>query len=442
MNWNQLLSSLRHGKETVANENTSFDRTQFQRDYDRLIFSSPFRRLQNKTQVFPLPGSTFVHNRLTHSLETASVGRSLGTIFSTKFRESKSYDENPLIDEIGTIVSVACLAHDLGNPSFGHSGEKAISHYFIEGQGSEYEKRVSKEEWKDLISFEGNANTFRILTHLPARQTENPFCLTYSVLASLIKYPCESTSVGYNKLKITKKYGTFQSDKATFERLFQKLGIQKISDNPMVFSRHPLSYLVEAADDICYNIIDLEDAHRLKIISEKEAADYLLSLLGNEAGKAKSRMDGIRDANDRISFLRAKAINRLINHYSETFFNKQDEILKGELSSGLDKYLDTEIQNAMKIISHDSVEKIYNAQQVIEKEIAGYKIIGELLEELVPAVLSKKKNHYQDKLLKLIPNQFHTEETSAYEQIMSVLDFISGMTDLFAVELYRKTRGM
>ncbi|MCE7063455.1 deoxyguanosinetriphosphate triphosphohydrolase [Dyadobacter sp. CY343] len=441
MNWEKLLSAKRWGSEDKYNADPAEARSEFQRDYDRLIFSSPFRRLQNKTQVFPLPGSVFVHNRLTHSLEVASVGKSLGRIFYNKLRaDDQDIDiKLPLISEIGNIVSAACLAHDLGNPAFGHSGEAAISHYFTDNDGQKYESQVTAAQWADLTHFEGNANAFRILTHPYAGKGYGSFALTYSTLAAIAKYPCEAIA-GHNKANIyTKKYGFFQSEQAGFQKIADELELQKESDSPLVYRRHPLVYLVEAADDICYNVIDLEDAHRLKILSYQEVETLLLQLCNDP--KMPARLQEIDDDDAKISLLRAKSISTLIRECSELFYNEQQTILDGNFNRSLIDGIEEPYRSAMKEIGRISVSKIYNYSSVVQIEVAGYKVIGGLLEEFVPAYLNNN-SHYTKKLVELIPKQFITSRTDPYSKIQTVLDFVSGMTDLYAVELFRKIKGI
>ncbi len=442
MNWNHLLSSLRYGQESRIGVDLEFERTQFQKDYDRIIFSSPFRRLQNKTQVFPLPGGIFVHNRLTHSLEVSSVGRTLGTILSNKLKTMEEYKDNLFISEIGNIIGAACLAHDLGNPAFGHSGEKAISQYFIENE-SIYKPLISEQQWADITSFEGNANSLRILTHDFYGRPESQFALTYSTIAALIKYPCSSLAAG-DKTKIyKKKYGYFTAEEPAFLKIVEQLGMQKMEENPLSYYRHPLSFLVEAADDICYNIIDIEDAHRLKILNLQDIKDLLLPLLGEESENTLLRMEKLLDDNDKVSLLRAKVINILVHKCADAFWNNHEAIMNGTLNCDLKSCLDTTTKELINIIENQSVKKIYNYTTVIEKEIAGYKIIGGLLEEFIPAILGTgKSKHYNQKLIQLIPIQFTPTSNDAYSKIMSILDYISGMTDLYAVELYRKIKGI
>ena len=440
MEWKYLLSNKRFGQEE---REVSFDRarTDFQRDFDRLIFSSPFRRLQNKTQVFPLPGSVFVHNRLTHSLEVASVARSMGTIFLNYVEEKRPelVKEVPLIMEIGSIVAAAALAHDLGNPAFGHSGEAAISRYFTDGDGREYKKDVSEEQWHDLINFEGNANAVRILTHPFQGKGNDAYALTYSTLASIAKYPFASIAGRQKEHLHRKKYGFFQSEQETFKKIAEELGMIREEDSPLIYKRHPLVYLVEAADDICYTIVDLEDAHRLKILSYEEVEAYLLPFANDP--KIRERLAQDYDDDAKVGLLRAKAINTLAWECSKAFFNQQEAILQGSLNKSLIKCLGEELLSPWKAIQEVSEKRIYNYSSVINKEVAGYKVMAGLLEEFVPALLSND-THYYHKLVKLIPEQFHTDRDDKYSKIQSVLDFVSGMTDLYAVELYGKVKGI
>lgn len=442
MNWKQLLSAKRWGYEDrVPNE--QFDaRSEFQRDYDRLIFSSPFRRLQNKTQVFPLPGAVFVHNRLTHSLEVASVGRSLGRLFYnlTKKQNPHIDEEVPYLQEVGNIISAACLSHDLGNPAFGHSGEAAISSFFIEGKGMKYRELVSDTQWADLTHFEGNSNALRILTHAFNGKDDKGFALTYATLASIVKYPCAAIDGHVKGVLHRKKYGFFETERESFEKIAKELGLKKDSRNPNGYLRHPLVYLVEAADDICYNIIDLEDAHHLKILSYQEVEDLLLPLCKDE--NLRSRLDSLREKASRVELLRAKVINTLINGCAEAFIKHQDEILAGTFDKSLMDALDEDIVKQMKIISKISVAQIYNAPTVVQIEIAGYRVMNSLLEEFVPAYLKQNKSIFDKKLVAMIPDQFLTNKEDAYSKIRTVLDFVSGMTDVYAVDLYRKIKGI
>lgn len=437
MDWNKLLSTKRLGMDNYKTAEMREDRSQFQRDYDRIIFSSPFRRLQNKTQVFPLPEHIFVHNRLTHSLEVASVGRSLGNILAEKL--VLQFPDNPLIHEIGTIVSTACLAHDMGNPPFGHSGEAAISNFFLKGNGQKYKAELNDAEWKDFTYFDGNANAFRLLSHQFNGKRNGGYALTYSSLASIVKYPFVAGAVK------KQKFGYFQSDKENYFKIAEQLGIPK---NELGYSRHPLVYLVEAADDICYQIMDLEDAFKLGILSYDQIKTLFLNFYDSE-NEAK-RLAGIEqtllqvtDKNEQISYLRANVIGKLIYECTAIFEDNQNAILAGTFKGSLIDELPKVQAAAMKKVQQISIAEVYGHRSVIEIEIAGYKIIGTILEEFVEAVMNKDaKDNYSRKLLSLLPDQYICTDDSAYLKIQSIVDFVSGMTDIFALDLYRKIKGI
>jgi dGTPase len=441
MEWKYLLSNKRFGQEDRAFR-VDQARSDFQRDYDRLIFSSPFRRLQNKTQVFPLPGSVFVHNRLTHSLEVASVARSMANIFLNTVEEKNPelLKEAPLLAEVGNIVAAASLAHDLGNPAFGHSGEAAISRYFTDGDGKIYEKQMEPEQWHDLINFEGNANAIRILTHPLRGKGNDAYALTYSTLASIAKYPCASIVGKQKGILHRKKYGFFQSEQEAFTKIADDLGLAKEENDHVIYKRHPLVYLVEAADDICYSIIDLEDAHRLKILSYDEVKSYLIPFANSASIESRLEND-YSDDDAKVGLLRAKAINTLTKLCADIFYDNQTLLLRGDLNKSLTDLIPEPYISAWKAIEKVSVEKIYNFSSVIQKEVAGYKIMAGLLEEFVPALIHNN-THYYKKLVNLIPKQYHTDKTDIYSRTQSVLDFVSGMTDLYAVDLYRNIKGI
>ena len=436
MNWNQILSTKRLGQEDRPVEAHEHNRTQFQRDYDRLIFSAPFRRMQNKTQVFPLPGSVFVHNRLTHSLEVACVGRSLGVNVAHQLKLKGI--EAPFLDEIGSIVSAACLAHDMGNPPFGHSGEKAIATYFSEGKGMDLQHLMTDEEWKDITCFEGNANAFRLLTHQFNGRRKGGFVLTYSTLASIVKYPYASIHSDLKK----QKFGFFKAEKKDFEKIAIELGIMKSPDNSNHFTRHPLVYLVEAADDICYQIMDIEDAHKLKILSSDETKSLFLQFFNEDKRKRRlETLEMVSDVNEQIAYLRSSVIGLLIEQCSRAFVENEKAILNGTFNSTLIKQLPERTLNAYKSCSKTAVDNIYGSQEVLDVELAGYKIILTLLEHLVTAVLSPEKA-YSKQLLMRIPEQYETGNPTTYGKVLSILDYISGMTDVYALDLYRKITGM
>ncbi len=440
MNWNTLLSAKRFGLEEF-HEDRLENRSEFQRDYDRLVFSAPFRRLQNKTQVFPLPGSIFVHNRLTHSLEVSCVGRSLGNDVAKRLLERHPELRESLFPEISSIVSAACLAHDLGNPPFGHSGERAISTFFSEGKGMSLCERqpdgeqLTPSQWNDFIRFEGNANAFRLLTHQFQGRRKGGFVLTYSTLASIVKYPFSSSAAKKSK------FGFFTTEEAGFRRIAEELGMKKLNDSPLQYARHPLVYLVEAADDICYQLMDIEDAHKLKILTTAETTELLLKYFDEERRKHILRtFERVKDTNEQIAYLRSSVIGLLIRECTEVFVEHEKEILAGSFEGSLIRNISAHPAAAYRYCSEVSVERIYRSRDVLDIELAGFRIIGTLLELMIEAVRSPEKV-YSKLLIDRVSSQYHIKAPTLYERVQAVLDYISGMTDVFALDLYRKING-
>ncbi len=453
MNWETIFTTQRVGQRRASDE----PRSGFQRDFDRLIFSSAFRRLQDKTQVFPLPGSTFVHNRLTHSLEVASVGRSLGNMAGKKIGEHLADKTGDSVDfyryELANVIAAGCLAHDVGNPAFGHSGEKAISAYFTDNAQTAIEgKRLidffSEKEWADITNFEGNANAIRILTHTFKGRLTGGLGLTYTTIASILKYPCGSSSID-KQFKHRKKYGYFQSEKDAVKEIADELGMLPDEDADRGYKRHPFVYLVEAADDICYRVIDMEDAHRLGILPHELVKESFLHIIRSvnppyeNIDKIVVTYNKIGDLNEKISYLRAKVINMLTHEAVEVFWNNRDSILKGTFNDTLVDNIELRT-SAFEALMTISNERIYNHDTVLEVEIAGYNVMSELLSLFVPALLKENPGHKDKKVLKLFPDQFREFEdaVSAYPKILNAFDLISGMTDLYATEMYRKLKGV
>ncbi|MDR2232628.1 MAG: dNTP triphosphohydrolase [Tannerella sp.] len=435
MTWPQLLSGKRLGIE--AFHERKHERTNFQRDYDRLIFSSPFRRLQNKTQVFPLPGSIFVHNRLTHSLEVSCVGRSLGTNISSLLMQKYPAQE-ACFSEIGSIVSAACLAHDMGNPPFGHSGERAISAYFTEGNGKRLETNVRDEggRWEDFTCFEGNANAIRLLTHQFIGRRKGGFALTYSTLASIVKYPYPST--------LTKKgkFGFFQTEEETYLRIANELGINQFDPQVARYARYPLVYLVEAADDICYQIMDIEDAHKLRLLTSEESIHLLLQYFeGERLNNILNTMKMVHDVNEQIAYLRSCVIGLLVDECTQIFMEHEDTILNGLYDAPLIAGISDKARDAYKMCSDVAYKKIYISNVVLDIELAGYHIFSALLDSLIEAVTNPTQA-YSKLLLNRIPEQYDIHAPTTYGKIQCILDYISGMTDIYALDLYRKITGM
>jgi dGTPase len=453
MNWNSLYSPRRTGDPEQKSRNTDSTRNSYMRDYDRIIFSSAFRRLQNKTQVFPLPGPVFVHNRLTHSLEVASVGRSLGKTageyIAAKYPDAGEDFREFYRHELASVIGAGCLAHDIGNPPFGHSGEDAIRAFFSELNGDvrrQLQDNLSHNQWLDFEKFEGNSNAFRTLTHNYNEPEAGGYRLTYTTLASIIKYPCTSAK-GFNKALgiANKKSGFFDSELETYTSIANTLGIPQRSEHS--YARHPFVYLVEAADDICYRVIDLEDAQRLNIISPDQFKSLLLPFFEDSASynsrqNIETKLQRITDTNQQAQFIRANWIGLMINKLCRLFIDKEAELLAGTLDKDLLSCLPETEHQLIRDINTFSYNNIYNHKSVVEIEITGFHIIGDMLKDFVHAVLHPNLAK-SEKLLQLIPPQFPiSREQPVYHNIQSVVDYIAGMTDLFAIDLYRKITGI
>lgn len=441
MEWQQLISNKRFGKEE-SHDTMKDDRTVFQRDYDRLIFSAAFRRLQNKTQVFPLPNQIFVHNRLTHSLEVASVGRSLGHDSAAILIKRHPELKKTHLTEAGGIVSAACLAHDMGNPPFGHSGEKAINSYFSEGEGLRFKDMLDDEqEWDDFTRFEGNANAFRLLTHQFRGRRKGGFVMTYTTLASVVKYPWSSVSDAAEKKH---KLGFFKNDEPAYLRIAEELGIKRLSreNEPARYARHPLVFLVEAADDICYAIMDIEDAHKLKLLTTAETKELLFSFLEPELQKKiESGFSVVTDENEEIVYLRSVVINCLTQECIRTFVDNETAILDGSFEGSLIRHIAPMPRAAYEACMQAAREKIYRSKEVVDIELAGFKVILSLAETFIEAVTHPHKT-YSKLLMERIAPQYETSAPTLYGKILAVLDFLSSTTDVYALDLYRRINGI
>lgn len=444
MNWEQLLSLKRQGDTSKRLRKEQDDtRLGFEVDYDRIIFSAAFRSLQDKTQVIPLSKTDFVHTRLTHSLEVSVVGRSIGRLVGKKIIEKYPYLKEVHgfhMNDFGAIVAAASLAHDIGNPPFGHSGEKAIGEYFSIGNGSRFKEQMTPKQWQDLIDFEGNANGFSVLTGTRPG-IEGGLRISYATLGAFMKYPKESLPKKPTKNIADKKYGFFQSDKAFFEDVAAELGLipNKTGDD-IGFERHPLAYLVEAADDICYTIIDFEDGINLGLVSEDYALEYLIKLVKDTIDTAKYKTLTTRE--DRISYLRALAIGNLINDAVRVFVENEEAILAGEFPYALtDK---SKYKAQMDDIIKLSIKNIYQSREVIEKELTGYQIINTLLDKFIQAYnnnINGNATNYDKLLLRILPEKHLHEKESVYERLLHICHFVSLLTDGNALLYYRTILG-
>ncbi|MFY8098260.1 MAG: deoxyguanosinetriphosphate triphosphohydrolase [Flavobacterium sp.] len=440
MQWEQLLSLKRQGDTSKRLRKEQDDtRLGFEVDYDRIIFSSEFRILQDKTQVIPLSKTDFVHTRLTHSLEVSVVGRSIGRLVGKQILEKYPHLKEVhgcQLNDFGAIVAAACLAHDIGNPPFGHSGEKAIGEYFTSGNGQKYKAYLTQKQWQDLIDFEGNANGFSILTS-SREGVEGALRLSYATLGTFMKYPKESLPKRPTSAICDKKYGFFQQDVSFFQEVAQELGLLVNKELPNVgFHRHPLAFLVEAADDICYTIIDFEDGIKLGLIEEEFALEYLIKLVQKSIDSKK--YNELTTKEDRISYLRALAIGSLIQDAVRIFIENELTIMKGEFDVSLmeKSQYKAQIDDIIKI----SVNKIYRSKEVIEKEIIGYKVIHSLLDAFLTAYVNKinaNETNYDRLILNLLPQKYQVEKSELYGQLLNICQFISLLTDGKAIELYK-----
>ena len=442
MNWEELLSLKRFG-DTEKRERIAQDETRlgFDVDFDRIIFSSAFRSLQDKTQVIPLSETDFVHTRLTHSLEVSVVGRTLGRRVGKVLleRHPNLATLGYTFNDFGAIVAAASVTHDIGNPPFGHSGEKAIGEYFKTGNGAKYKAQLSNKEYQDVIDFEGNANGFKILTE----SREGVFGglrLSYATLGAFLKYPKESLPKKPTPHIVDKKYGFFQSEKAAFLDVVQDLGMLQKSTDAVSYYRHPLAYLVEAADDICYTIIDFEDGINLGLIEEEFALEYMIKLVKDTIDIKKYH--SLQHKTDRISYLRALAIGVLINETVAIFLANEEAILNGTFDKSLlekCKY-EAQINDILKI----SVSKIYQSTEVVEKEVAGYRIIADLLDVFVTALnntFDGNPSNFDKLVLNLLPEEYKIENANLYDRIMQVCSYVSGISDSYAIRIHKKLTG-
>ena len=444
MNWEQLLSLKRFG-DTNKRLRKEQDETRlgFEVDYDRVIFSSEFRSLQDKTQVIPLSKTDFVHTRLTHSLEVSVVGRSLGRLVGKKLLEKHPYlqiEHGYQVNDFGAIVASAALAHDIGNPPFGHSGEKSIGEFFKTGKGQEFKTELTDKEYQDLCDFEGNANGFKILTESRAGRIGG-LRLSYATLGAFTKYPKESLPKKPTKHIADKKYGFFQSEKEIFQDVANELGLLKRSNNNLSYARHPLAFLVEAADDICYTIIDFEDGINLGLIQEEFALEYLSKIIRNTIKPENYYALSTRE--DRVGYLRALAIGTLINEAVDIFMQHEDDILKGKFDCALldkSKY-EAQINDIIKI----SIDKVYQSTEVVDKEIAGYGVINTLLSTYIRAINNCYNNtasNYDKLILKGLPKTIKVDSPSLYERLSSVCYYVSLLSDSKAILDYKKIKGI
>ena len=438
MDWKKLLTPQRLGK--AEPEDIQPGRTPFHRDYDRLVFSSPFRRLKDKTQVFSLPKNDYIRTRLIHSLEVSCVGRSLGRMVGDEIVEKRNLNQSGFsASDFGDIVSAACLAHDIGNPPFGHSGEDAIRtgfEFWYNSVNHVGEELLSQTQKADFDSFEGNAQGFRILTKLEMYREKGGMQLTCPTLAAFTKYPRESFIPkpilnGYSGRSV-KKHGFFQAEKDLFNEVAETVGLIRRDNGAVWWSRHPLAFLVEAADDICYSIVDVEDGYRMEYISADEAIKLLNGIAETDFNAAES------DA-EKVKRLRAKAIDNLIKEATKIFMEKEEDILSGKFDEDL--LSQSKYKDHLKKIGEETRNAVFQHRDVVGIQIAGYEVLGKLFGEFVNAVLHDSKKG--ELVYHMLPKEYRPDDNEDnYNKILKITDYISGMTDSYATSLFQQFSGI
>jgi len=438
MEWQRLVSTQRLGREDGHGDGADDgNRTGYLRDWDRLVYSSAFRRLQDKTQVFPLSESDYVRTRLTHSIEVSSVGRSLGMLCG-EFIKEREPALTMAPQDFGSIVAAACLAHDIGNPPFGHSGEAAIQAWFAE-HSADYLAGLTERERQDFLRFEGNAQGFRLVTRLQNAVDHGGFQLTYAVLGAFAKYPRPSDLPGVPGRISEKKFGYFAADAGNFERIAAGIGLLPKAEGG--WARHPLAFVMEAADDICYGIVDLEDGHRLGRVSFDDVRALLGPIAFPDGQSDTSSYRQLDDDNGRVEYLRARAIGNLVRAALDAFRDAYDAILDGRHERDLAAC--SRFAPQLDAIAKLSRERIYATPSVLQIEAAGFEILGGLLSKIVPALARQhgQRSAADRKIAQTIPPQFARGSTP-YERLLGATDYISGMTDTFALRLFRRLHGM
>lgn len=449
LDWKALMNAERFADRRLDDDP---ERSPFERDQDRIIYKTAFRRLAGKTQVFPLPQSDATHNRLTHTLEVSTVGRSLArSVAAQSFARDNHRPALPSLADVGAAAGAACLAHDIGNPPFGHAGEAAIAEYFSVGPGQRFIDGLTAQERADFEQFEGNALGFRILTRTDARRSDTPggLRLTFATLGAFLKYPTVSRPARPHQMKgripaSEKKFCAFQGDRESLAEVANKLQLRaKQSGDVTSWYRHPLAFVVEAADDICNRVIDLEDAFRSGLVSEKEASDLLHDVIEHKEKVEVSRLKGIKEANERMGYLRARAINVLVNQAAERFIANEDGISSGEFDEPLVAGIPS--QQSLAAMEDLMRDNVYSHRDVVAIEAAGFDVLGGLLEAFLVALLLEPKSRRSKTLLLLArgcPFEPASKKHTHYDTVLDVVEYVAGMTDSYAIDFYRTIRGI
>ncbi|SUO97637.1 deoxyguanosinetriphosphate triphosphohydrolase [Suttonella ornithocola] len=439
MSWEKCFSTARIGQAAQPEPSV---RSEFQRDVDRILFSAAFRRMQDKTQVFPLEKNDYVRTRLTHSLEVSCVGRSLGSSAGEKLLQNypELRERHIQASDVGDIVAAACLAHDLGNPPFGHSGEQAMCDFFTSEQGETILNtlHLSDAEKMDLQHIEGNAQGFRITNRLESPDNQGGLRLTATTLAAAAKYP---TTAAYQAQSPYKKNGVYQDDLTDYSHIFSLLELPLIGQQ--TWQRHPLSFLMEAADDICYLIADIEDAYQVGQMPFNNARELLGNLADNLIDPA--RLNRMKSKSDQLAYLRAKAIGRLVHETLDIFWQNENALLEGRHHQALLESIPS--RQSLEALRTYAQQYIYICRPVLEVQIAGHRILNGLIDIFCTAAMHtllaqhKAPRHYR-MIMELLPSRYHRHAQSHYQHLLAICDYITGMTDSYAVSLYKKLTGI
>ena len=438
MDWHTLLTRERLGKS--AHSSDELGRSPFHKDHDRIIFSGAFRRLGRKTQVHPVSSNDHIHTRLTHSLEVSCVGRSLGMRVGQVLRDDLPEWCSPA--DLGMIVQSACLAHDIGNPPFGHSGEDAIRCWFQQAAGRGWLDDMSDAQRADFLNFEGNAQGFRVLTQLEYHQFDGGTRLTYATLGTYLKYPWTSRhaeALGYKK----HKFGCYQNEQPLLEQIAQKLNLPNVAEQR--WARHPLVYLMEAADDICYGLIDLEDGLEMELLEYSEVEALLLALVGDDIPETYRQL-GPRDSRRRkLATLRGKTIEHLTNAAAGAFVEQQSNLLRGELHGDLVEHMHGPAKECVLQAKAMARQKIFQDKRKTLHEIGAYTTLEILLNAFCGAALEQHRggnpSFKNQRILDLLGRSAPSPELPLYQSFLRMIDFIAGMTDSYATEMAGEMTG-
>lgn len=441
MQWANLLNARRLGNRPPKDES---GRTAFLRDHDKIMFSGAFRRLARKTQVHPLATNDHVHNRLTHSLEVSCVGRTLGIRVGARLKQEGQLPDDITATDLGDIVQSACLAHDIGNPPFGHTGERAIRAWFAD-QGQHFIQCLPTEQRTDFTLFEGNAQGFHTITQSEYHLFDDGMRLTYATLGTFLKYPWLSAQQSAGK------YGIFDADKALFSEIANACGLLQLGDYR--YARHPLVYLMEAADDFCYAIIDLEDGLEMNLLRWEEVYELLTPALSDNTDEVDRLLQSPMREGRRAALLRGKVIEHFIETGVDTFMRHQDTMLKGQLKGDLIDHCPASVQQVVGDAKQLARKKIFEHPRKVELEIGAYEVIGTLLSSLVEAAgafaSGDQSNFRHQRIIDLIgrhsfpPNLASLSKAEQhYRCLLTAVSFISGMTDNYATYLAKQFSGM